>query len=164
MNICLVGFMGSGKTTIGQALSERLKYAWIDLDDYIVDKEGKDIPIIFKEKGEDYFRKVEKVCLNEVVSMEECVVSTGGGVIGSEENRKILRNTKTVYLKYPFEVLYERIAGDSNRPLVTSREALEKRFIERLDLYEKASGITIECEDKSIDQIVQEIIIYLERK
>ncbi len=163
MNICLIGFMGCGKTTVGQALSAMLDYEWIDLDVYIEQKTQKDIPTLFKEYGEAYFRKIEQECLQEVVQKENCIISTGGGVITSTENIKALQKTCTIYLAYPFEVLYERIAGDSNRPLVTSKEALETRFLSRLDLYEKASGVKIKCMDKSVHQIVQEIITYLKK-
>lgn len=163
MNICLIGFMGCGKTTVGQALSEQLAYDWIDLDVYIEEKTKKDIPTLFKEYGEAYFRKIEEECLQEVVQKENCIISTGGGVIISPENVGVLQKTCTIYLSYPFEVLYERIAGDSNRPLVTSKEALETRFLDRLDLYEKASGVKIKCMDKSVRQIVQEIITYLKK-
>ena len=163
MNICLIGFMGSGKTTIGQGLSERLNYEWIDLDVYIEAKTQKDIPTLFNEYGESYFRKLEQECLKEVILKENCVISTGGGVITSPENIQVLQEVCSIYLKYPFEVLYNRIAGDENRPLVTSKEALETRFLDRLDLYEKASRVKMECTDKSIDQIIQEIINYLER-
>lgn len=163
MNICLIGFMGCGKTTIGQALSTKLDYDWIDLDAYIEKKTQKDIPALFKEYGEAYFRKIEQECLQEVVQKGKCVISTGGGVITSPENVEVLQKTCTIYLAYPFEVLYERIAGDCNRPLVTSKDALETRFLNRLDLYEKASGIKMECRNKSINQITQEIITYLEK-
>lgn len=164
MNICLIGFMGCGKTTVGQALSAQLGYEWIDLDAYIEEKAQKDIPTLFKEDGEPYFRKLEQECLQEVVQKENSVISTGGGVVTSTENIKVLQETCTIYLAYPFDVLYERIAGDSNRPLATSKQALEMRFLNRLDLYEKASGVKMECMDKSINQIMQEIITYLKRK
>ena len=161
MSICLIGFMGSGKTTIGQALSETLQMRWHDLDQYIEIQENQKISEIFKEKGEAYFRNLEQQYLSKLIR-EEGVLSTGGGVVISPANRKALKKAKSIYLAYPFETLYERIAGDETRPLATSYEALKKRFEERLDWYEAASGIKINCQNKRVDEIVQEIITCLD--
>lgn len=160
MNICLVGFMGSGKTTIGKALSESLKMDWVDLDMFIEQQENRTISDIFKENGETYFRQLEQNSLS-ALAKEDCVISTGGGVIISKENRQVLQSVCTVYLVYPFETLYTRIAGDETRPLATSYEDLKARYEARLDLYETASQVKINCEGKSINEITQEIITYL---
>ena len=161
MSIYLVGFMGCGKTTIGQALSQSLKRPWKDLDQAIEKAAGQTIPEIFSEKGEGYFRSLETIALKATLQ-EEGIISTGGGVITTPENIELLQKECTIYLEYPFETLYERIVGDSNRPLATSYEALYERFHQRLDLYQKASQVRINCQGKSINQITQEIITYLE--
>lgn len=160
--ICLIGFMGSGKTTIGQELSKVLNTNWIDLDTYIEEMASKSIPEIFKEEGEAYFRQLEQEALQKLVT-KEGILSTGGGVITTLQNIKVLQKNCTIYLKYSFDTLYKRIAGDENRPLVTSYEDLKTRFLSRLDLYEKAGQVKIDCEGKSINEIIQEIITYLEK-
>lgn len=162
MRICLIGFMGSGKTTIGRALSEQLNANWVDLDTYIEEKANQSICNIFEEYGEAYFRALEQEALNELLEQEEVIISTGGGVITTPDNIRNLKLEKTIYLAYPFDTLYERIAGDTSRPLVTSYETLQKRFEDRLGLYEAASRVTINCQDKSINHIIEEIITYLE--
>ena len=158
MTICLIGFMGSGKTTIGRALRDALGRDWVDLDHYIEMQTQKRISDIFAEKGESYFRSLEQKYLKQLIDKGTGIISTGGGVITMPENIALLQKTHSVYLEYPFEILYERIAGDRNRPLATSYEALYKRFNERLDLYEKARKVKIDCKGKDISQIIQEII------
>lgn len=156
--ICFVGFMGSGKTSVGKALAEHLHEKWVDLDEYIVNKKGKTISHIFQEEGEVAFRNIESQCLEELLYSEYHIISTGGGVITSPSNVERLKQVETIYLEYPFDILYERIKGDTTRPLVTTYEALHKRFLDRQALYEAASSLSIACEGKSINAIVEEII------
>lgn len=161
--ICLIGYMGCGKTTIGMALAERLKWQWLDLDEEIVKKEKCSIRHLFDSQGEEAFREKESECLQRVLeATNDVVISTGGGVITTPKNRKLLQQTETIYLVYPFEHLYERIKGDKARPLVTTREALHKRFEERKPLYEASSTQQISCAGKSINDIVEEILKKLE--
>lgn len=162
MRICLIGFMGSGKTIIGRSLSERLNLRWVDLDQYIEKKSNQSISDIFEKYGEAYFRRLEQEVLNELLIQDELVISTGGGIITTPDNRVALKNEISIYLEYPFETLYERIAGDSNRPLATSYESLKERFTSRLDLYEQSSQVRINCQEKSINEITQEILTCLE--
>lgn len=162
MSICLIGFMGSGKTTIGKALGHKLHMKWLDLDQYIEEKEKRKISMIFKENGEAYFRALEYEYLKELIH-EEGIISTGGGIITTPENRQLLQKTMTIYLEYPFDTLYQRIEGDETRPLATSYDALKERFEKRLNLYESASQVTIKCQKKSIKEVVQEIAAYIEK-
>ena len=156
--ICLIGFMGSGKTTIGEILANRLDMPWIDLDVYITQQTGKSISQIFSESGEEHFRKLEALYLQQVLDKNEGVLSTGGGIITTPENIEKLCKETTIYLSYPFDTLYNRIAKDEARPLATSYESLKERFDSRLALYEKACQIIIDCQDKSINCITEEII------
>lgn len=156
--ICLIGFMGSGKTTVGQAVAELLNEPWIDLDTYIVEQTGNSISQIFSEHGEAYFRNLEVKYLREVLEHSDGVVSTGGGIITTPANICSLQEEATIYLEYPFDVLYKRIVGDKTRPLATSYESLKERFESRLALYEKACQVKIDCTGKSINCIAEEII------
>lgn len=161
--LCLIGFMGSGKTTVGEAVAKLLHKPWTDLDTYIVEQTEKSVSQIFSEYGESYFRNLEVKYLKEVLKQEDGVISTGGGIITTPENITLLHEEITIYLAYPFDVLYKRIAGDEMRPLATSYEAIKERFESRLDLYEKACQVKINCEGKSINRIAQEIISKLDR-
>lgn len=161
--ICLIGFMGSGKTTVGESVAKLLDEPWTDLDTYIVDKMGKSVSQIFSDHGEAYFRKLEVECLEEVLQSKEGVVSTGGGIITTPKNIELLQKQVTIYLAYPFDTLYNRILGDATRPLATSYDSLNSRFENRLDLYEKACQIKIDCQSKSINYIAEEIIKKIDR-
>lgn len=157
--ICLIGFMGCGKTTVGKVLAERLGWEWTDLDAYIVQKAGKPISAIFAEEGEESFRKLEARCLEEILNRpNKGVISTGGGVIMTPINRQRLQQVKTVYLNYPFEVLYNRISGDLERPLVTTYEDLHKRYAYRQPLYEMTCNKQVACEGRSVEEIVLSIL------
>lgn len=161
--ICLIGFMGSGKTTVGEAVAKLLNEPWTDLDTYIVTQTGKSISQIFSDHGEAYFRSLEVQYLEKVLEKEEGVISTGGGIITTPANIERLHKEATVYLAYPFDTLYYRIAGDTTRPLATSYDSLKERFNSRLDLYEKACQVKIDCEGKSINCIAEEIIKKMDR-
>lgn len=156
--ICLVGFMGSGKTTIGRMVAERLHLKWIDLDQFIEERLETSISDVFENKGEAYFRKIETECLEQVLKKPGSVISTGGGVITTPQNRELLAKMHTIYLEYSFNTLYKRIKGDSARPLVTTYEALHKRFEDRLPLYDEVSEIKIHCDGKSINATTGEIL------
>ena len=157
--ICLVGFMGCGKTTVGKVLAERLKMKWVDLDAYIVAQIQMPISTFFEERGEKAFREIETKCLKEVCAQQDAyVISTGGGAVTTIDNQKLLQKAQTIYLAYPFDTLYERIKGDQSRPLVSTYEALHKRFKDREALYASQASVTIACQNKSIEDIVEEII------
>lgn len=152
--ICLIGFMGSGKTTLGQALAKKLHYSWIDLDSYIEESCGKTISSLFEIGGEASFRRLETLYLKQALTQPIGVLSTGGGVIVTEENRDLLRNQETFYLKYDYDTLYNRIAGDEKRPLASTYEEVKARYIQRQVLYENTAKYQIDCEGKEIDQLV----------
>lgn len=171
MTIILMGYMGSGKSTIGQNLSENLKYAFLDLDTYIQDKESKSIPEIFKTKGEIYFRRKESQYLNEILSLENTVVSLGGGTPCYGDNMiaiTTVTNSKSIYMKASLPNLVERLYDErGTRPLISHLEAKEdltefigKHLFERSFFYSQADT-TISVDGKSIDEVVQEIVVQL---
>lgn len=164
MTICLVGFMGSGKTTIGRLLAEVLGKSWVDLDNFIEQQEGQTISAIFASKGESYFRTLETNALKQLIKEDIGVLSTGGGIIEQEENRSVLKKAYTIYLSYPFDVLYRRIEGDVNRPLATSYETLYKRYEKRLPWYSEVCRSEIFGEGKTTYQVVTEIACILEKE
>lgn len=133
-NIVLVGFMGTGKSTVGLALEEALKWKLIDVDQAIVEREGMSIPDIFSTRGEEAFRAIESDVLEAIMGRSEQIVATGGGAVLAERNRESMRrNGLVVALKASAETIVARVSGDTNRPLLQGNPAefvpilLEKR-------------------------------------
>lgn len=118
--IFLLGFMGSGKTTLGRHLARFLKLSFIDTDDEIEIFAGKTIAAIFEEKGEHCFRKLEEIALKKIIkSNDNSVIATGGGIILSEQNRKLMRSAGLrIFLYAPLEVIWQRIGKTTHRPLL----------------------------------------------
>jgi len=131
-SIILTGFMGSGKSTVGKALSEKTGFTFIDMDDEIVKREGRSINDIFKDDGEEYFRNLETSLLKEyAASDEKIILSTGGGVILREENVMLLKKIgKIFFLQADTDELIRRLSGDTTRPLLksSSKEELQARI------------------------------------
>lgn len=125
MNIFLLGYRGSGKSTIGRLLAGRLWRPFTDTDELIVRKAGKSIARIFAEEGEGQFRKLESEVIREVVLLEDHVIALGGGAVLAAENRRVLMacECKRIYLRCDVRVLADRIEGDpetaANRPALT---------------------------------------------
>ncbi len=124
-NIILTGFMGTGKTTIGRILAERLNRPFIDTDDYITAQVGKTIPQIFAESGEVGFRALEAQAARDLAAQQGLVISTGGGMLVNDVNRQILgASGLLVCLVARTEVIAGRLAHDTNRPLASNWQAI----------------------------------------
>ncbi|MGL4344908.1 MAG: shikimate kinase [Cellulosilyticaceae bacterium] len=156
--IYLVGFMGCGKTTIGELLARKTGYKSIDLDHYIVETTHKSIPELFETYGEDYFRKIEHECLKVLSQMGHGIICTGGGVVKEAVNRAFLSQECCIYLDVAFDTLYERIAQDANRPLAKDKTSLYDLYRGRQAWYEEVATYTIEGNGKTPLQVVDEII------
>ena len=158
MTTFLIGFMGSGKTTIAKLLAED----FIDMDDVIVKRIGMPISTFFAEVGEDAFREIESQVLEEL-SQNEGVIATGGGIVMSEDNRRILGNAdaEIIYLKSDFDTLYQRISADTTnvRPLFIdkSREELQEIFETRAPLYEAIATQIITISGRTPEENIKEI-------
>ncbi len=162
-NIILIGFMGSGKTTIGMDLSKQLEYKFFDTDAFIVEKEGKSINTIFAEDGEEYFRNIETKTLEEMEqTLERAIVSTGGGLPLRECNGIILKKLGfVVFLKVQKETVLKRLKKDDTRPLLKGDNVEEKveRLLEyRNPIYEYTAHVVIETDNKAVEEISEEII------
>ncbi len=153
-NICIMGLMGSGKSIIGNDLSKNLNLKFYDTDKEIELKTNKKISTIFKEHGESYFRDIEeKICI-EILTIDNCVISLGGGSIISKKIRKIIKkNSYSIYLQVKLNNLQSRLKFSRKRPLLNKNlnnsEILKNIFKERQKYYEKADLIINNDGDKS---------------
>ena len=170
MKIVLLGYMASGKSTIGREISKKLDMKFIDLDDYISKREKRSISEIFKVEGEIYFRKIESLYLGEILnSKDSFILSLGGGTPCYSNNMELILNSdaSSIYIKASIKTLVSRLIAEKNkRPLVADLEDdkliefVAKHLFERRFFYEQAS-ITINTEDKSAEEITTEIGILL---
>ncbi|GAB6072554.1 shikimate kinase [Venenivibrio stagnispumantis] len=157
-NIFLIGFMGSGKSTIGRLLAEKLNMKFIDIDKEIEKKEGKSIKDIFKEKGESYFRELERKEIELFSEKSGYVVSTGGGLGANKDNmEKMKKNGIVIWLDVSLEEVLKRCGNDKNRPLLQLPfEELKKLYEERKKIYSLAD-IHINVNSKTPQEILKEI-------
>ncbi len=159
MNIYLIGMMGSGKTTVGIILSEKLKKPFIDLDSEIEKSADKTISEIFDEKGENHFRLLES---EKLITFSESVIACGGGVILTRKNRQYIKeNGIAVLLKATVEELSRRLKDSDNRPLLAdekSETVLKNIWLKRQMNYLNTANIFIETDEKHPANIAEEII------
>lgn len=161
-NVILIGFMGCGKTTVGLRLSYRLRRTVIDTDKEIEKEEQRTISDIFAADGEAYFRDRETACLQKLKeSVNNQIISVGGGLPLREENRELLRELGQVfYLRATGDTIYERVKEDTTRPLLQGGDPLKKikkLLKERDPYYNAAADVVISVDGKSFDQILDEI-------
>lgn len=161
-NIMLIGFMGTGKSTVSDYLGEMFAMDQIEMDALIASKEGMSIAEIFEEYGEEYFRDCESNTLIELQKENNVVISCGGGVVLREENIKYMKKKgKIVLLTANPETIYDRVKGSAERPILNNNmnvgfisELMEKRRVR----YEMAADIIINTDGKSIQRICEELI------
>lgn len=165
--VFLTGYMGSGKTTIGQMLADALECTFIDLDKFIEQKYNRTISDIFTLNGENAFREIERECLHEVAKKEKAVIATGGGAPCFFDNMEFInKNGKSVYLKLSVTQLTQRLKqiNDGTRPLIAglSDDELAKHIAEQLEIrepYYNRAHIVIEVDkiNKSVKQIINKL-------
>ena len=166
MKVFLVGPMGTGKSTTGRNLSKKLDYDFYDTDKLIEKAEGKKIKDIFEQDGEDYFRQKESKALNKTKTLQKAVIATGGGIVEREENRLFLEHEdKVIFLDSSPERQYERTKDSKKRPLLNDGDGLEilkKLYEKRINLYEAVSKKKITMDNLKAEEILKEIINFLD--
>ena len=163
--ITLLGYMGSGKSTYGRLLAERLGFDFIDLDDYIISKTGMQISEIFELKGESWFRELETSSLKELIYKDELVLSLGGGTPIQDGNMDIVNEkSKSIYLNASVETLYLYLKNQkSKRPIIKDLSDEElKGFIsdhlsKRLPFYKKAK-LSVVTDNKTLEEVLEELV------
>ena len=167
MKVFLVGPMGTGKSTTGRNLSEKLGLDFYDTDKLIEKVEGRKIKDIFEQDGEVYFRQKESEALRETKILKNVVIATGGGIVEKEENRLLLkREDKVIFLDSSPERQYERTKDSKKRPLLNdgdSLEILKNLYEKRLNFYEAVSKIKISMDNLNTEEILKKIIKFLNK-
>ncbi len=160
--IVLIGFMCCGKTTCGFELSKALNVTFVDTDQLIQNKAKLDVPCIFEKYGEHYFRKLEKEALLHVSTLENVVVSCGGGAVKHSEQFKILKQGSVViYLKANVDKIHRNCQGKTDRPLLMVDDVygtIKNLLAEREPLYLINSDIQIDVSNMEVSEVVFEII------
>lgn len=158
--VVLCGFMGCGKSAIGQLAARELGMEFIDADQYIERQAGMKVSEIFSRYGENGFRDREHQAMRELSKRPGCIVAAGGGALTFQRNVDVIRGKAYIlYLDTPFQDCYSRIAGDGSRPLAasSSREELEALYRKREGLY-RAAADRVVVNDGSLNHGVQELV------
>lgn len=161
MNLILCGFMGCGKTTVGQALAAATNRSFVDTDAMIIQEQGLPIHQIFDTRGEAYFRALEQEACRRLGGQDGLVISTGGGMLTVRQNVELLKQNGTIFLlDVPFPLLAERVGDGGGRPLFQDRSKAEALYDTRLPLYRSAANHVVDG-SKPVDLIVDEILSHI---
>ncbi len=165
-SIFLLGFMASGKSTVGRALAKYLNLPFVDLDDEIINAAGCTIAQMITRAGEAAFRQLESECLRQAAMRATAVIALGGGAFTQAVNRALIAQAGiSVWLDAPFALCWERIQCDAVvRPLAATREQAQARFQQRLPIYEQAQIHIPVTADAFPEIIAAEIIRHLQQR
>jgi shikimate kinase len=164
--IVLVGFMGSGKSSVGRELSRRFGVPFVDVDERIESAAGSPIRDLFAREGEPAFREREKAALRDALSVKGCVIATGGGAFSDEENRALLRSyAPVVYLEAAVETLLGRLAGDLGRPLLRGgdREGVVRELLSRRVPGYRTADVTVRTDGRTVEEVAGQVADWIDR-
>ena len=162
--IYLVGFMGAGKSSVARTLGRRLDWKVEDIDVRIERLERRDIPTIFRDAGEPYFRAREREALLQLLPERGTVVASGGGTFADPANRELmLRDGAVIWLDAPLSTVLSRIPSDGRRPLATDRLAMEQLYNQRLAAY-RLAHFRVDAGRGSVEELVDHIVEWLDTK
>lgn len=161
-NVFLIGFMGSGKTTVAHYLKEAYHMDMVEMDSLISEREGMSVSDIFALHGEEYFRRLETKLLEEAQKKRGVVISCGGGVPMREVNVAVMKKSgRIIYLQAAPETIYERVKDSHDRPLLEGNKNIayiSKLMGQRKEKYEAAADIFIDTDKREVSEIGEEII------
>ena len=167
-NIFLIGYMGTGKSTVAASMAKQYGMEVLEMDQMIVDREGMSISDIFAEHGEEYFRNVETKLLLEIQTQENKIVSCGGGVVLRKQNvEEMHKGGSIVLLSAKPETILERVKDDDSRPLLQGNKTVQfisEMMEKRRTKYESAADIIIQTDNKQVVDICNEILKQIERQ
>jgi shikimate kinase len=169
MNIVLIGLRGSGKTTVGRILAQKLGRELIEMDELVTRKTGLSIPEIVAKYGWGRFRELEEEVTGQVAKLTNIINASGGGVVTSQKNiSKLKQKGVLVWLQASVDTLVKRTGEDSQRPPLaggrTGREDMETTFKERKTLYQQAADLSVGTEDKTPEEVAEVIINLLKTR
>lgn len=160
-NIILIGFMGSGKTTLGNFIADRSDMDFIDTDVLIEEQQGRSIKEIFASEGEEFFRDLETETLRNLKGRQNTIISVGGGLPIREINRQLMSDVGIViYLRATKETLVKRLGTDKKRPLLAGgklEERIDSLMAERKDIYMAAADFVVDTDDRNFESIYSQI-------
>jgi shikimate kinase len=168
--IFLIGYRGTGKTTVARALAQRLGWAWCDADALLEDRHRITIRQIFQQEGEASFRDKETAMLEELATRRQCVIATGGGVVLRPENRARLRRGVTIWLTAPADVLWQRLQQDAataeRRPNLAQGglAEIEEQLRLRRPHYQECADWTVDASAHTPEQIAEQTLAWLREK
>ena len=161
MNVVLIGFMASGKTSVGRRIAKRLGFRFLDMDHFIEQEQGRTISEIFATEGEPHFRALETGLLRRLTQHDNTVISCGGGVVTTPGNLELLKQIGVaVFLNAAPEDIIRRLENDTRRPKVQGgglRERVTTLLAQRMPLYQQAD-VTIQTLGKTPNQVAGEVI------
>lgn len=163
-NIVLFGFMGTGKSSVGKILAEKLNMSFLEMDEIIEKENRMTIDDIFKKHGEVYFRKLEKDLIKRISKNSSSVISTGGGVVLDEENVRLLsKKGILISLMASEKVVYERVKDETHRPLLKTENVLQKikEMLDYRKLFYERAGYCIDTSDKTKEEVAEEVVRYV---
>ncbi len=166
MKIVLIGFMGSGKTSVAEILAKNLSLKSIDMDELILKLSGfKSINEIFEKKGEKYFRAMELVLAGKLADTDDTVISTGGGVVMSKQTMDSLsKNSVVIYLRLSFDIAGKRVSQKKIKPpLFQDINQAKRLFDKREPLYISCADIIVDTDNRNLNEVLESIIVELKK-
>ena len=164
--VVLVGFMGSGKSSVGRELARRFGAPFVDVDERIEAEAGCRIRDLFSREGEPAFRVREKAALRDALTVKGRVIASGGGAFADEENRALLRSyAPVVYLEAAVETLLERLAGDLGRPLLRGgdREEVVRELLSRREPGYRTADVTVRTDGRTVEDVAGQVADWINR-